>query len=164
MCLKNASLNLTYNSELNQFVGRGYKVIEDSSTVLKGKRYSSLKARFGHIYEPGQWDRASSPDERRLCLEYHRYDGKDYPAGFHICLTKEDALKYRPIGDNPYYGLYECEFYEVRAFGEQELYGDMDENGNYKTCQCVVAGHIKIGNRLGTVADILKEIQKDTNS
>lgn len=119
MCLRNVKFATDYINGLG-YIGYGWKC---GLTVPK----------VGVWYE-ANGDRWSSPNESeesdKKIRNIKSSNGKDYPAGFHIFLDKEDAILYGVCSN-----IYRVAFSNILAFGKNDTRGR-------KSGDCIITQHI----------------------
>lgn len=116
MCMNNAKyLNLTENIR-GEFIGIGYKSYPPNE-VPQLKRWKNARNKYCKY-------------EKRVIYEIAK---GDYHVGFHIFTNITDAKNYSYSGE-----IYEVEYKNVTAIGENETYKDN------KSALCVIAQQMKV--------------------
>ena len=154
MCMSTVSFATTYRN--GEYVGVGYKVIEnydlDDSPIKNDKIQWKVIREHYHKDWSNVWTKANTPAKLRIHSDedstnkikgaYGEYfEKKDYPRGFHIFLTQEDAQAYDTDGT-----VVKVEFKEILAFGNNLA-------GHYNR-PCVITNWMRI-------VGICKKVEKE---
>lgn len=148
MCLATAKINLI-NGE-----GIGYKFVQAGQLHIDDENYLYLHNPLHNDCWSKSYRRANGP---KLYMENVRgVDESKYDTGYHILLTKEDAIKY--AGYNFGY-IVEVSYKEISAIGRQSRYsynGILDFMwasliGRFGYLDCVVAQLMKVNKIVGIV-------------
>lgn len=133
MCLKSTKdgFALEYDSNVKDFVGYGYKILEEV-VYNKYKRWKEAK---GNKFDENLY---------ALKAEVNTSDNKSvYYPGFHIFINKEDARNYR----HAEYGskVVKVKYRGVVAFGTNEVdFINKNIYGNKTYGPCVIARYMKL--------------------
>lgn len=136
MCLISLDFTMLWDEKENDYVGKGYKYIEYS-------RGEFWPAKDGYKYSLNTWMKSNQYKGSSLFVEK---EGIQYSRGFHIFLNLDDAAYYRSklmtMYDKP--KLHPVLYKDVRAFGQQEIYGKHNYRVGYHRGPCVIAHEMKI--------------------